>query len=62
MSMILSPSLTYMLTQGSHDEATFLTSTSILKKSVNKSLFYFCATLTLATGNFDQRLVDCSDG
>jgi hypothetical protein len=51
----------YMLTEGSHNKSTFLSTTGVLEKTINYSLLGICASLSLTAGNLYQRLVNSLD-
>lgn len=51
-----------MLTKSSDNEAAFLASSSILQQPVHDPLFSFSASLSLAGGDLDKRLVYCFYG
>lgn len=46
-----------MLAQGTHHEAAFLATSSILKESIDDSLFRLATPMTLAVGDFHKRFI-----
>lgn len=46
-----------MLAQGAHHEAAFFATSSILKESIDNSLFGLATPMTLAVGDFHEGLI-----
>lgn len=51
-----------MLTQRPDDIPALFTTPCILQEPVDNSLFDFCTSLSLTTGDFNERLVHALDG